>query len=191
MTLRQRGYLVEAQRVSRDFVIKKLQAFANIPKRWSSYLSPDNAQTKFAAIKALRLFVGIDEDPDRGDSIVAYRATNRREEYQDLKMGKQIVSRDHSSGRQEKGLSVATGLHYAARGYKYVYRVKGRVAGFGSDGEPLLLDVKVVGKIKTSNSMISWDLKRGPTARKFKIYNSLAKETGLSKFDLIRLLTKG
>jgi hypothetical protein len=54
-------------------------------------------------------------------------------------------SYNHRDGHYEKGLSVAEHPGYFfATDYTYIYVVSGKVVGFGSDGEPLLTNVKAL-----------------------------------------------
>ena len=54
-------------------------------------------------------------------------------------------SYNHRDGHYEKGLSVAEHPGYFfATDYTYIYVVSGDVVGFGSDGEPLLTNVKAL-----------------------------------------------
>lgn len=54
-------------------------------------------------------------------------------------------SYNHRDGHYEKGLSVAEHPGYFfATDYAYIYVVTGEVVGFGSDGEPLLTNVKAL-----------------------------------------------
>src|SRR5690606_336817 len=59
-------------------------------------------------------------------------------------------SKNHATGEEEGGLSVAKGLEYSA---KYAYLVTGKEIGQGSDSEPLLetSSVKPVSKRMTSH----------------------------------------
>jgi hypothetical protein len=68
-----------------------------------------------------------------------WRATFNRQEVGLLRQGALRPSRNHADGHVEPGLSVATHLGYVAMmGYPYGYRIRGRVIGMGSDGEPIL-----------------------------------------------------
>jgi len=68
-----------------------------------------------------------------------FRATNNRHEIEDIKDGKFTHSHNYIYNYDEKGLSVSDTLGYALLdGYKYVYRVKGKVIDVGGDGEPIL-----------------------------------------------------
>jgi hypothetical protein len=67
-----------------------------------------------------------------------WRATNNADEIKLIKRGQLHPSRNHADGMAERGLSVADHLGYTMLGYRYAYRVRGRVIGVGSDGEPIL-----------------------------------------------------
>jgi len=76
-----------------------------------------------------------------------WRATNRKDEIDDVKNGIEIISRNHADGHTEEGMSVSTGLGTAwCGGYKYIYSVSGDVVAYGSDGEPVLRNVKAISK---------------------------------------------
>jgi hypothetical protein len=67
-----------------------------------------------------------------------WRATNNPDEIKLIKRGQLRPSINHADGMAERGLSVADHLGYAAMLFTYAYRVRGRVIGYGSDGEPVL-----------------------------------------------------
>ncbi|HQH46673.1 MAG TPA: hypothetical protein PLQ86_11965, partial [Candidatus Aminicenantes bacterium] len=67
---------------------------------------------------------------------IFYRKTNNRNEHK----LKDIVSINHASGEREKGMSVSQHPYYP--GYKYTGVVTGDIVGFGSDGEPVIKNVK-------------------------------------------------
>jgi hypothetical protein len=167
-------------------VIDLLLRFSELPRPWSGYISPEAWNIRHQAAKALRSYLG-EENPEIGQVIEAWRATNRKEEFADLKAGKELHSIDHSSGKREKGLSVATGLHYAARGYRYVYRIKGTVVGFGVDGEPLLKDCTPVGRLMSSDAAVNWDWTKGPSAKRDRLIRQLSAKVPLTREELIRL----
>lgn len=74
-----------------------------------------------------------------------WRGTNRPAEVAELLSGKQLVSSNHVTGGKEAGLSVSeTPATIFAYGYKHGYPVTGDIVGHGSDGEPLLGNVKPV-----------------------------------------------
>ena len=79
-----------------------------------------------------------------------YRATNNENEH----LIENPISTNHLTGCEEKGLSVyytdiymqkSTGAQ-EYNGKKYIGIVTGNIIGFGSDGEPVLTDVKWVQK---------------------------------------------
>jgi hypothetical protein len=68
-----------------------------------------------------------------------WRATNNKQEIELIKYGKINPSRDQRDGKPEKGLSVSENFGYClGLGYKYGYRIKGKVISLGTDGEPIL-----------------------------------------------------
>lgn len=68
-----------------------------------------------------------------------WRGTDNKEEIELILSGTINPSINHADGTKETGLSVADHLGYIMTlGYKYGYRVKGKVVGYGSDGEPIL-----------------------------------------------------
>lgn len=70
---------------------------------------------------------------------IFYRATNNKNEHN---LG-DIFSKDHRDNVYEKGMSVSEQPYYKdVFGYKYIGVVKGEIIGYGSDGEPLLKNVK-------------------------------------------------
>ena len=69
-----------------------------------------------------------------------FRATNDPQE--DKHIPKQ--SQNHATGQRERGLSVSEHPYYQDMGYKYIYVVTGQVIGAGSDGEPLLHNVRAL-----------------------------------------------
>jgi hypothetical protein len=79
---------------------------------------------------------------------VFWRGTDRPGEHADVLGGKAIVSTNHIENRPEPGMSVATSPSYIAmHGYDYGYQVRGDVIGIGSDGEPILANVRPSGPI--------------------------------------------
>jgi len=68
-----------------------------------------------------------------------WRGTNNMDEIRLIRSGRIRPSLNHVSGLRECGLSVADHLGYLSLGgYLYGYRVRGRLIGAGSDGEPVL-----------------------------------------------------
>lgn len=84
-----------------------------------------------------------------GEPDTFWRFTNNPDEINLVKSGQIRNSIDHSSGNIEKGVSVSEHLGYSIAGYKHGYKVKGKVVGYGFDGEPLLdpSTIEVVGKM--------------------------------------------
>ena len=87
-----------------------------------------------------------------------WRFTNDPKEVLKVKSGKISPSRNYSNNVQEKGLSVSDGVGYGgSTDFKYGYRVKGKVVGAGSDGEPVLdiATLEVSGGIQSKKDIIS------------------------------------
>lgn len=78
---------------------------------------------------------------------VFVRVSNSPDDFTHLKSGTHRGSKNHATGEDEAGLSVAHHLEVPA---KYAYLVKGEVIGEGTDGEPLLdpKTVKILGATK-------------------------------------------
>ena len=152
------------------------------------YVSSAVWHRRHAAAEALRIALGTAATPEVGDEIEAWRATNRAGEYGDVLAGVRLTSVDHSDGSQEAGLSVATGLHYAARGYRYAYRVRGRMVGTGADGEPVLADVEPIGELLEADEAIVADWSNGGEAhRRRQIRAEIAEQTSATIDDLLWL----
>ncbi len=69
---------------------------------------------------------------------IFYRYTNNPKELLLAERHELRASRDQRDGTLERGVSVSQSPVYGVMGYKYAYRLTGRVIGTGSDGEPLL-----------------------------------------------------
>jgi len=84
-----------------------------------------------------------------GEPDTFWRFTSNSDEIKLAKTAKLRKSSDHRDSRTENGISVSEHIGYSVAGYKYGYRVTGRIKGYGADGEPLLnpATVKVVGKL--------------------------------------------
>ena len=77
-----------------------------------------------------------------------WRCTSNKEE--DKVVG-EISSFNHASGFYEEGLSVSEHEFYQSFcGFRYIYPVTGEFVGTGSDGEPLLKNVKPLGRPQAS-----------------------------------------
>jgi len=87
-----------------------------------------------------------------------WRGTNRKAEYAEVKAGKQIVSTNHLDGSRESGMSVSKSLADVwLSGFSYCYRVDGDVVGSGSDGEPVLANVRVISAMYKGENAIADD----------------------------------
>lgn len=134
-----------------DDAIAAIQRWVDMdpePLQWCfrPHLPPDVRGAREAAAYALRAA----KRPTR----TLWRATNRPEEIDDVRRGVEIISRNHVDGTMESGMSVADGLHYACmQGYLYAYRVDGDVVGYGSDGEPTIRNVQVIGGLEETASI--------------------------------------
>lgn len=117
-----------------------------------------------------------------------YRCTNRREEYYELKKGEKITSKNHANGHNEIGLSVCDTLAYSMHGYKYVYKIKGKVIGNGSDGEPLLIDACPIGRLMLTKTATKNDKER---AKRITIIKEIAEKTNLKINQIQALLFDG
>lgn len=107
-----------------------------------------------------------------------WRGTNRKSEAADVRRGVAIISRNHADGTAEAGMSVSRTLATVwAYGYRYAYKVTGETVGGGSDGEPVLVNAKPVGKVMTAAEAIAADETRVAIIR---INAEIATATGLT-----------
>lgn len=102
-----------------------------------------------------------------------FRFTNNPKEFDLVTNGEMMVSKNHSGGFSEKGLSVSDNPSYGMQGYKYGYRVDGDIIGYGSDGEPLL-DIKSLKPIKDS-----WDTSLNIIKRDRRLQKEILLKHGL------------
>ena len=73
-----------------------------------------------------------------------WRATNNKNEHE---ICGELRSKNHANGTLEAGMSVSESVAYQYfNGFRYIYAVTGEVIGSGSDGEPLLKNVKALTK---------------------------------------------
>ena len=116
---------------------------------WSQYVSYAAREVRYDALREIQAWIDARlPQPAEG---VYWRGTRRRDEASDLAAGIEIRSRNYADGELEAGLSVCeTPAYIVTAGYQYGYRVTGRVVGTGSDGEPLLVDARPVGKTMTA-----------------------------------------
>ncbi len=150
-----------------------------------------NWERRWAAYKAFTEFLGEPPDPAIGDVVQAYRCTNRKDEPKDVGQGTQIISHNHATGEVERGMSVALGLEYAGTtALKWVYPVEGTVVDFGSDGEPVLTNVNVVGPIESTAQAVQRDWKTGVAGQRKKKRQELLQLTGLDPHVLFVLNDK-
>ncbi len=162
----------------------KVQRAAEAVKKWDLAGRPRmesmDSPAKDARSKLIEAFEGI-ENPAPN---VFWRGTNNTTEPE---IAGSINSKNHVTGQFEGGLSVskspATIWSY---GYKSGYRVTGDVAGYGSDGEPVLKNVKVVdSKVIPRSKILEMDKARLAQIR--DAYSNLQRETGVP-VDLIQWL---
>lgn len=161
-----------------------MQRAAEAVKKWDLAGRPRmewmDSPAKDARSKLIEAFEGI-ENPAPN---VFWRGTNNTTEPE---IAGSINSKNNVTGQFEGGLSVskspATIWSY---GYKSGYRVTGDVAGYGSDGEPVLKNVKVVdSKVIPRSKILEMDKARLAQIR--DAYSNLQRETGVP-VDLIQWL---
>lgn len=154
----------------------------------SQYVSYASWTIRHNARKALKSALEIKDTPNIGDTITAWRGTDRAEEHTDVDNGLKIISKNYADGTIEKGMSVAPPLAtVAAYTYKYAYQVTGTVIDFGSDGEPVLIGVKTAGKRHKASKVLDHDLTHGATAHGRKILKKLSTKYGVSTDKLLQL----
>ena len=137
--------------------VEQMQAATEAISAWVTDGAPhhdcisfEKWQRRWAASQAVRALL-----PTPGPDTY-WRCTNRKEEHSDMLSGVALVSKDHRDGSAEAGLSVSTDVFYAC-GYRWAYKVTGKLAGTGSDGEPVIVDCKPVGKLMTAKKAIDDD----------------------------------
>lgn len=136
------------------------------------YLSPDAWTVRHHASTTLAAVIESTKDGK------FWRGTNRRAEYNDIENGATLHSTNHADGSREAGLSVSpTPATIAAEGYCYAYQVTGTVVGTGSDGEPVLVDIKIASPLFSGSEAIAQDRSRLVILR--KIMDRIADETGV------------
>lgn len=160
----------------------------DIVKVFNLYAKYKTFTFKGMVSRALMDYCGIENKRYKiGDIIIAWRATNNPQEIKLARSGIELISVNHITGEKEKGLSVATGLHYA-HFHKYAYQVQGRIVDFGSDGEPVLDKIKVLSKRnKRADKLCAMDLASGGTAKRIAKYKELAKKTKLTFDEIVKL----
>jgi len=145
----------------------------------SEWISPEGSALRERAYQELKLLAP--------KSTILWRGTNRRDEFKEVKAGLQIFSKNHADGSIEKGMSVSQGLGTVwGYGYKSCYKVSGElVEGGGSDGEPVLLNVKVTGRNMRAETALKNDKEKEAFRGRLK---ALAEQLGCCSFDqLLRL----
>jgi len=154
----------------------------------TQFISFEKRKRRYDAAEKLRASLGIG-GIETGDVIEAWRGTNRKEEYQEVKSGVDIVSTNHITGEKESGVSVSVGLSTVwAYGYDWAYKVSGPVVSFGSDGEPVLANVEVVSPLLPADQAIKEDWEKGESARQDKVLEELVSTTGATKEQLLYLM---
>lgn len=81
-----------------------------------------------------------------GHDKIYYRGTNNKDEEELIQTGKIHKSKNHITGKYEKGLSVSDTKNVGEY-FKFLYTLSGKEIGVGSDGEPVL----DVGSLKFKN----------------------------------------
>ena len=82
-----------------------------------------------------------------------FRATDNKNEIDVVTENPNLKSKNQGQGFYEKGLSVSEHFGYQKYfNYKYIYVVTGKIVGYGSDGEPLLQNVKVLSPLNKISS---------------------------------------
>lgn len=173
---------------TKDVVVDLINAWVDSGVGRKIYATPPDRELRYEASKALQEYLGKSKEPEIGDTITAWRGTHREQEYEDVKAGLQIKSKNYADNIMEKGMSVAmTPATIWAYNYDWAYKVKGKVADFGSDGEPVLVDVHVASPLFTDEEVIAYDLSEGATAKKREKILELVNLTKASRDDLLWL----
>jgi len=86
---------------------------------------------------------------------VYYRGTDNPKELEIAKKKQLRPSVNHRTDQKEDGVSVWEKMNYAS--HQYTYKIKGKIIGTGSDGEPLLdpSSIEVVSKLEPTLTMYS------------------------------------
>lgn len=181
-------------KAKRDEVVR---AVAQYFVEWDQYVQEQRKleftpsfSSAYCAQSALKSYLGLfaQEYLDVGDRTVTYRATNRAEEYNDVRDGVELVSKNYVDGTMEKGLSTSFALDYAAlHSFRYVYKVEGTIVDFGSDGEPILRDLVVAGPLLDADAAVAADRASGRTHTEQQKRQDIAREVGVTSSNLIDL----
>jgi hypothetical protein len=111
-----------------------------------------------------------------------WRATNNPKEIEQIKKGEMAKSYNYADGYFEDGISVADHLGYVMiGGYKYGYRVRGKVISEGSDGE-YVLDPKTMEFVDKKPRTIN-DIRKKEHKEYFKELQKAVEEEGLNFED--------
>lgn len=122
----------------------------------------------------------------RSEPGVFWRGTDRKGEHADVRKGKAIMSRNHVTNKPEPGLSVADSPAYIAMSeYKYGYRVRGDIVAVGSDGEPVLANVRPVGPIMPRDQIMEL-AKPAREAEQARV-KGIADALGIPHSEVLRL----
>jgi len=164
-------------------------------------------------VKNGKMFFGLDGVQELQKDIPSpeypyfFRATNNTKEPE---LG-DFKSTNYVTGQKEKGMSVSPHPRYAVfNNLKHLYAVTGEIAGYGSDGEPLLTNVKFLKKLNIKEAEKEHTIKKLESGIKFlkdkgmndsgKILNVLMRLKGYNlesseslqkaKKDLTKLIKK-
>ncbi len=107
-----------------------------------------------------------------------WRGTNSLKEYEAVKAGHQVLSRNYVDNAELSGMSVDKGLASVWLGeYPYCYRVDGDVIGYGPDGEPLLWNVRVISGLLDASEAIRNDRSKKDFAEALQ---AISEATGMT-----------
>ena len=107
-----------------------------------------------------------------------WRGTNSPKEYEAVKAGHQVLSRNYVEDAELSGMSVDRGLATVWLGeYRFCYQVDGDIIGSGPDGEPLLRNVRVLSELLEASTAIQQDTSRRDFAEALQFISS---ETGMT-----------
>lgn len=121
-------------------------------------------------VKNRKMFFGLDGVQELQKDIPSpeypyfFRATNNTKEPE---LG-DFKSTNYVTGQKEKGMSVSPHPRYAVfNNLKHLYAVTGKIVGYGSDGEPLLTNVKFLKKLNIKEAEKEHTIKKLESGIKF------------------------